>query len=230
MTEPRADESGWAFLVARGRRRGYRTILAPAFVADRNEQGVLTEGVRGDVDRSRPAKIDYVVAPTAGPLTLAYRTHRVTYGDLDDAVERDDLVTDDHGRPLDLLYGFVLRARNLDRVDEADLLAAKDQALQAYRRFLADEDAFIVHASQAYALRSPTQVDLSARSIVGQREPAVGTRSWALVVVVIAVAVVVALLAVWLRSRSAGVDDLPPCEPMEITTTSLGCSSTVPDP
>ena len=240
MTEPRAAEAGWAFLVARGRRRGYRTILAPAFVADRNEQGVLTEGVRSDVDRSRVTRVDHVVAPTAGPMTLAYRTHRLIRDDLaatardgdDGKHAADDLVTDDHGRPLDLLYGFVLPARDVDRVDEVDLRVAKDQGLRAYRRFLADEDAFTVQTSQGFPLRSLIQngedVALARRrpaaALVGHRDFVAGTRAWDVLIGVLVVAILGVVLAMWFRSRSSGVDAPPRCELREVADTRLGCS------
>jgi hypothetical protein len=241
MTEPRTAEAGWAFLVARGRRRGYRTILAPAFVADRNEQGVLTEGVRSDGDQSRVTRIDHVVAPTAGPLTLTYRTHRLLYDDLDatgpdDGGDgehaADDLVTDDHGRPLDLLYGFVLAARNVDRVDEADLRVAKDQGLQAYRRFLADEDAFTVQTSQRFPLRSLIQTgeDVAvvrrrpAAALAGHRDLIAGTRAWNVLIGVLVVAILGVVLTMWFRSRSSDVDAPRRCELREVADTRLGCS------
>jgi hypothetical protein len=241
MTEPRTAEAGWAFLVARGRRRGYRTILAPAFVADRNEQGVLTEGVRSDGDQSRVTRIDHVVAPTAGPLTLTYRTHRLLYDDLDatgpdDGGDgehaADDLVTDDHGRPLDLLYGFVLAARNVDRVDEADLRVAKDQGLQAYRRFLADEDAFTVQTSQRFPLRSLIQTgeDVAvvrrrpAAALAGHRDLVAGTRAWNVLIGVLVVAILGVVLTMWFRSRSSDVDAPRRCELREVADTRLGCS------
>jgi len=39
---------GWAFLVARGRRKGYRSVLVPDFLAESNEYGILGETVGGD--------------------------------------------------------------------------------------------------------------------------------------------------------------------------------------
>lgn len=39
---------GWAFIVARGRRQGYRSVLVPDFLAESKEYGVLGETVGGD--------------------------------------------------------------------------------------------------------------------------------------------------------------------------------------
>ncbi|OLE25338.1 MAG: hypothetical protein AUG44_16360 [Actinobacteria bacterium 13_1_20CM_3_71_11] len=145
MTRP-AERHGWAFLVARGRHRGYRSILVPDFLAASNEYGLVTESVRGDVDPAGAPRVHRVTAPGSGPLTLVYRTRRVTGADLDhghpDHGHPDhghpagDPPTDEHGRPLDLLYGFVSRGGAVHEVDEADLRSAQEEALHAYRRFL----------------------------------------------------------------------------------------------
>jgi hypothetical protein len=149
---------GWAFLVARGRQHGYRCVLAPDFLVDSNEYGLLTSSVRGDASSAS------LTAPVAGPLALAYRTHRLAAADGVGAP-----VTDMHGRPLDLSYGFVSRAGGLGSVSDADMRAALGLALAAYRRFLADESGFRVSASQAFTLRGA----LPASSLAGSgRGPA----------------------------------------------------------
>lgn len=101
-----------------------------------------------------------------GAITLVYQTQRLTYADLDD--ERSpadnaasshatgDLITDEHGRPLDLLYGFVCRASGIRETREADFIAVRAEALRAYRRFLADETGFTLEISTSFALRSVT--------------------------------------------------------------------------
>jgi hypothetical protein len=140
---------GWAFLVARGRQRGYRSILVPDFLLDTAEYGLLTENVRGDVDPAGPPRVEQVTAPATGRLALAYRSRRLLESDLD----AGQPVTDMHGRPLDLLYGFVSRGR-VPAPSEADLAVALGEALAAYRCFLAGEAGFAVRASHAFALRS----------------------------------------------------------------------------
>ncbi|MEN3306956.1 MAG: hypothetical protein V7603_3158 [Micromonosporaceae bacterium] len=145
--------NGWAFLVARGRRRGYRSILVPDFLVESNEYGMLTESVRGDVDPAGAPRIQQITARSAGRLALAYRTWRMTGADLDPGGGGEP-PTDMHGRPLDLLYGFVSRAAAIREASEADLRSARAEALRAYRRFLADEAAFTVQPSRAFALHS----------------------------------------------------------------------------
>lgn len=81
----------------------------------------------------------------AGIVAALSRTHRLTWRDVDggttaESGQGDGLVTDEHGRPLELLYGFICRAGGIREVHEDDFKEALEQSLQAYRRFLADED------------------------------------------------------------------------------------------
>lgn len=148
MTEQSVSRD-WAFLVARGRRKGYRSVLVPDFLAESDEYGILGETVGGDFPAAGSPRIESVSAPMTGAITLAYQTQRLTYADLDEdrlptnntalSHATDDLITDEHGRPLDLLYGFVCRTPRIRETHEADLIAARAEALRAYRRFLADE-------------------------------------------------------------------------------------------
>ncbi|MDQ6613398.1 MAG: hypothetical protein M3083_01175 [Actinomycetota bacterium] len=154
---------GWAFLVARGRRRGWRPILVPDFIADTDQSGLLIEKVSGDVSPSGPPRIVNIDIPGSGEVTIIFRTARFTSADLVDERDgvpdgrgnrvHDELVTDQHGRPLDLLFGIVTR-RPVSEPNEGDLVAAKEEAMIAYRRFLADEMSFATESSPARPLRS----------------------------------------------------------------------------
>ncbi|MEV5965048.1 hypothetical protein AB0L70_24990 [Kribbella sp. NPDC051952] len=137
---------GWSFLVARGRQQGYQTLLAPDFLAESNEYGVLGELTGGDLE---PA-IARLHGLSAGDVVLAYRTQRLVDGDL----AGGGPVTDEFGRPLELLYGFVVRAESLSHVDEGDFDQARAEAIATYERFLADESAFGLATSQAFTPRS----------------------------------------------------------------------------
>jgi hypothetical protein len=136
---------GWPFLVARGKRRGYRTILAPSFLTENRLQGVLSESTDGDHADAREVHVD---RPEVGPMTLVYRTEQVSAAELNG----HGSATDEHGRPLEILYGVVCRGRLRACVDAADLRAARAAALASYRRFLAEEDRFVVDASEPFAL------------------------------------------------------------------------------
>jgi hypothetical protein len=145
----------WSFLVARGRHRGYRTLLAPGFLTERRLHGLLSDSANGErMDASRAREVE-VEGPEVGALTLVYRSEQVTEAEIGDGGEHD-LATDEHGRPLEILYGIVCRGRLRGRVDDDDLGSARREALESYRRFLAEEDGFGVDDSNAFALRGVT--------------------------------------------------------------------------
>ena len=150
---------GWPFLVARGRRTGYRALLVPDFLAESNEYGVLSEAATGDSPTTEASRVSTVTGLAAGDVTLAYRTERLTRALAGEAISSagrrpDDLLMDQHGRPLDILYGFVCRAPGLLEVDAADFPPAHEEGLRVYRRFLADESGFSPESSHPYLLRS----------------------------------------------------------------------------
>lgn len=144
---------GWPFLVARGRRTGYRVLLTPDFLAETGEYGALSEATAGDSPAS-------VTGLAAGDITVAYRTERLTRALAGEGAGGDpgDLILDQHGRPLDLLYGFVCRCPVLLTVDTADFPPARHEALRAYHRFLADETGYQAEVSHPYPLRTSEPV------------------------------------------------------------------------
>ena len=162
MSDRPATAHGWAFLVARGRRKGYQSLLVPDFLAESNEYGVLSQTASGDFPPDGAPRISRVSGLVAGDVTLTYQTQRLSYADLADGTSSDalgghrpeDPLTDEFGRPLDLLYGFVCRAAGISEVDDADFLSARAEALRTYRRFLADESGFELETSRPFVLRS----------------------------------------------------------------------------
>ncbi|WP_132148432.1 hypothetical protein [Kribbella antiqua] len=136
---------GWTFLVARGRRRGYQSLLVPDFLAESNEYGVLDQATGGEPTTT----ITTIHGLAAGDVVLVYRTERLT-----EDVLPGEPVTDEFGRPLELLYGFVVRGAGVGAVDEADFALARNEAIRTYQRFLADESGFERQTSKAFVLRS----------------------------------------------------------------------------
>ena len=88
-----------AFLVARGRRTGYRTVLAPDFLTERNLHGVLSATASGDhlaADRSRVDELEHA---DVGRLTLCFKTERLASADLNGkAGQRQPTRTSTDGR------------------------------------------------------------------------------------------------------------------------------------
>ena len=79
--------SGWPFLVARGRRRGYSTLLAPSFLIAEGDYGVLEEAV-GPTAEPGQAEVLRVNTRAGRTLAVAYATHVVTAADLAPAQAR----------------------------------------------------------------------------------------------------------------------------------------------
>ncbi|MDW5326621.1 PASTA domain-containing protein [Plantactinospora sp. KLBMP9567] len=145
--------SGWPFLVGRGRDAGYRMLLTPAALADRNDSDGLLAAVTGEVPADAPPVLA-VVGP-GGALCVVYRTLRPSTADTGaTGPGRSTPLLDRAGRPLVLAYGFVCRGARVTRVDEADLRYAREVALDAFRRFHADEAAYRTAVSEPYPLRS----------------------------------------------------------------------------
>lgn len=169
------------FLVARGRRAGYAILLAPADLAGRDRAVLL--------DRLRPGAapdVTEVTTPSGRRLTVVHATHRVTERDLGDG----QAPLDEHGRPLDLLHGYVCRRTRGLRPDQRALARTLADSLAVYRDFLSDEEGFTVRGA----------APVPAASAPGRR------------VVVAAVAVMMAALALvagfllW-----SGLDRAEPC-------------------
>lgn len=172
----------WPFLVARGRRVGYRAILVPDAMTGTSDEDVLADSVHASVPSSDGARVDRVATSTMGDLTMVYRVHRLQPADVerraastDDAGAADGspaAATDIHGRPIDLFYGFVTPA-NVRRVESTDLRVARDAGLSAYRRFLTDEQHYASEGAQSFQPHSVV-TPVAARRAPGsgaQRSP-----------------------------------------------------------
>jgi hypothetical protein len=154
MSRPTAQ--GWPFLVGRGRRRGYSTLLAPDFLVEQETYGILEEAVDPSSAGEAPQAVGLTL-PAGHRLTVVYAVHRVTAADLGE--DAPDPV-DEHSRPLRVMYGFVCAGSSGPSQEdpaaaEADLGIARGAALDRYRRFLASAEQEIgVEPSAAYPLRS----------------------------------------------------------------------------
>jgi hypothetical protein len=126
----------------------FRTILAPGFLVDRDLQGLLTESVVGHAGR---ADLDHAVV---GALHIGYVRERLNLADIGEPGPASEPLTDEHGRQIEIVYGVVCREALAEPIDGDDLRAARDEALQSYRRFLADENAFRVERAAGFALRT----------------------------------------------------------------------------
>ena len=141
MIAARDGVDAWPFLVARGRREGYRTLLAPEFLVTRDLHEQLAEsspsvpsGTLGRAELDRAG---------VGSLRLVYTTEDLTAAMADGSDETKPLA-DEHGRPLEMLYGVVAREPLSEAIAAGDLQPARAEALDTYRTFLAGEKGFPV--------------------------------------------------------------------------------------
>ncbi|WP_329082966.1 hypothetical protein [Streptosporangium sp. NBC_01469] len=144
--------SGWLFLYARGRKRGYRILLAPDFLIEQEEHGWLGEQVGRATNP--PAGFGELTTPSGVPLLALVRRENPTPADLgltDDPSDRGKTL-DEFGRVLSFSYGLVCRPGRVPTVTEAALRRARDLVLEVYRDFLDGEEAFRTRPSTALGL------------------------------------------------------------------------------
>lgn len=155
---------GWPFLIARGRRRGYSVLLAPAFL--RADYGLLEE-VAGPVPANQPVQVATARTSRGEEVCVAWSAHLVTAEDLADGTEPRD----EHSRPLRLLYGFACQRAVPASPSDVDMARSLTAAMATYRRFLADEQRFTVESSAPFDLRSPVSSPRpSAPPVTGTRQ------------------------------------------------------------
>jgi hypothetical protein len=215
-----AVANGWPFLVARGRRRGYRTVLAPEFLVGPRLHSLLADAPERSGDGPRSVELN---PAQVGPLTLVYETKIVTAADI------GGVALDEHGRELEIRYGIVLRGGVPVTGDLP--YGVRERALASYRNFLADEDSFDVEASDAVQLLggAPTREYEPEQRPEPELEPGPRSRKRLLVAVVVAGVVVVAVvIAVLWLSRPGKQDDPVPLKTPVPTLTPVPTSTPFP--
>ena len=205
-------ERGWPFLVARGRHKGYRTVLAPGFLVDLGLHERLSEKTAAAGPDMRRVDLDI---PQAGRLNVLYCSEAVRAADLNGQGGGEPAI-DEHGRPLELLYGIVTRGPLAQPLDEIDRSAARDEALQSYRRFLSAEDSFGVDSSRPLRLRTPAQ-DPEARTTAVRAAASSSRGHEASAGPAFAVGIVVVLLGLALLAWQMRHNDDDPMPPVRVS-------------
>jgi hypothetical protein len=134
-------------------------LLVPAALADAQHGGLLADALSGEDLRPGSVGTTTVAVPGVGPVQCAYSVERLD--------ERSGLGStgpprDEHGRPLEMLYGVACATAGELQLDRRDLDVARSAALATYARLLTDERAFVPEESRPFALRS---------TVVSQRVP-----------------------------------------------------------
>lgn len=198
--------SRWPFLVARGRHVGYRVVLAPDFLVRTRQHNLLAEHIGAEPTSPGGQSVVEVPSPEFGPLVVTYREEPAAAAELVPGSETDTL-RDRHGRPLELLYGVVTGIPPAP-VDGRDMAQARAAAIEAYRRFLADEEGADVQPSPGFTPDAePPQPEVPAvarqeRPVPARLQvPPAGRRGREWIVIVAAFVVVVVVVAVLVGSR-----------------------------
>lgn len=140
--------AGWPFLIARGRRRGYAVLLAPTWLIDERDHGLLEEVV-SPLNGATPHQIGTATTVRGRRLDVIWAEHTLTAADL--ASEPGALSPrDEHSRPLNLLYGYLCVDSAICQPTSEDLAHSRRAALNTYRRFLIDEDGFTIEGSTPF--------------------------------------------------------------------------------
>jgi hypothetical protein len=238
--------SAWPFLIARGRLRDYRTVLLPGVLTDPAAASALADALPIGEPGGAP-RTTTVDERRLGALRVTAQTAVLSPDDVGSPPGSAPFVTDDHGRPLVYLFGLLSAAGAAGRPDERHLALARDDALRAYREFLADEAGFqpvrsgpvdvpSAAAPTATAPRShrgPAAGPTTPRSVLPSgpsRAPHRGPKPRVLVGLAVAlVLLVVAVLA--LRPGGSSLQDLRvavgPAEPRPPACSDLRLSVTV---
>jgi hypothetical protein len=165
VSAPTGSLTGWPFLVARGRRVGYRSLLLPPGLADRG--GLLADALSGEGLGPGSVRTRTVDVPDVGPLVCTYRVERLDGGS---GLGEPSQLRDEHGRPLEILYGVACVTPAEVHVDHRDLDVARTAALSTYERLLADETAFRPEESHPVPLRS-TRAPRIAEPVLTDGQP-----------------------------------------------------------
>lgn len=185
--------TAWPFLIARGRRRGYRVLAAPPFLVRQQEEGFLEEVVGPSPGAIATRAVD---SPAGRHLCLVWGDHLVRGADVGEPADP----VDEHSRSLRLLYGFVCEDGAVPDPAPADLDRSRAAVLDTYRRFLRDEEEFRVEESTPF----PVAAHVAPARVPGSRRPG------ALLAGVVVAALLVVLAGVWwFASRPE-----PPAEPV----------------
>jgi tetratricopeptide (TPR) repeat protein len=124
----------WPFLVSRNRTFGYRTVVAPQFLHEQGAPNILMELAGGDVCSEEYAYYREIYGLKAAELTLIFCVFRAKEYHI--GLESEKSLVDEHGRPIDLIEGIVLRGIVSDiLVTIGDLRDINDKIRKAYKEF-----------------------------------------------------------------------------------------------
>lgn len=151
---PLAAGKAWPFLIGRSRSQDHRIVVLPEFMKSALlSASALSSETGGDLAKPGVAFLRELPVPD-GPVTAVYRVFEAQPEDY--LLPGDGLLTDDHGRPIVLTEGLVLRctaaAVRQAGISQADLGQAHALVVPAYQDFWAQDGRFCRQAAASFAL------------------------------------------------------------------------------
>jgi hypothetical protein len=149
-------EVAWPFLIGRTRTQDHRFVVIPAFMENASLASALRADTDGDPGQPEAALVREIRVPLEQPVTAVYQVRTATAEDY--GLPGDGLLTDEHGRPILLTEGLVLRRAASTVINDGLPRAALDQAhalvTPAYRAFWAEDSQFARQTGQVFSLPS----------------------------------------------------------------------------
>lgn len=148
---------GFPFVVARGRRVGQRTILAPDFLIETNSSGLLRDSITERLASDKSPYIIEVSSASLGPMTLVYRftkvSSEVVYGL---GQPGDSLLRDRSGRPIEIAYGLVFRGPSsiVSAIDDMRFEILRTEAFTVFAEFINSEDTWTLGSSSSHSYQT----------------------------------------------------------------------------
>lgn len=150
----------WPFLIGRVRNAGNRVVVAPDFLLESHNDGVLHSISRGSDTHADEAVYDRLPDDGVVVISRVFEAHATDYDLAGEDIANDDVLRDRSSRPIRLTEGLVLRTESggPPRITTEDLLAAHRAVVPAYREFWFHEAEYRPRPSTALSAGEPSGV------------------------------------------------------------------------
>lgn len=147
----------WPFLVSRNKSIDYQTVVAPKFICDEGIHNILSLATKGELTEPTDAYIRAIEFSRNRSYIIVYQVVNATEQDINPLGEKA-LITDDFGRGIYLIKGFVLEEK-YDKEDIEDMIRKQDiddlyhkQLREYYTQFWQKNSLTPPISSEAYSL------------------------------------------------------------------------------
>ncbi len=152
----RMTVEAWPFLIGRSKNRGYRLVVAPAFLQGKDALAALRASIRASATPPGTALLRELELAD-GKVSVVCRIFTARLSDF--GLGGDELLTDDLGRRIELTEGLVLRCDQRTSeglgIAPADLQRAHDRVTEPFRQFWLETGAFKIRAADPIPVGKP---------------------------------------------------------------------------